>query len=87
MKHTIYILLFIILGVLASFLIHAAIEIPTLYLLTSDFETYGLGLSWNFWYTLHHVIAIFLLAGGIGIGFSQGKYWWRAIYVERRYRK
>ena len=84
-KQGIYISLFVLLGVLVSFLMHAGIEIPVIYLLVNDFATYSLGLTWDAWYTIHAVGSVVLLLLGLLVGFQQGRYWWRVIYVERRY--
>lgn len=84
MKRASYLFLFALLGAMAGFLVHAAIEIPVIYLLVSDFERYGLGLSWNSWETVHDIGAVFLLVFGALLGFLQGKKWWKVIYVERQ---
>ena len=84
-KKVVYLSLFIILGILLSFLIHAAIEIPVILLLIKDFDKYGLGLSWSQWYLIHYIGSIILLLLGIIVGYSKGKHWWRIIYVEKRF--
>ena len=87
LKRTIYIALFTLLGIVLSFIVHAALEIPIINLLVKDFDTYGLGFSWDTWYAIHGVIAILLfLIGAIG-GYTQGVHWWQVIYVEKRYPK
>ncbi len=85
-KKTLYISLFTLLGIIVSFLIHAFLEISILNLLIKDFRKYGLGLSWSNWYLIHHIGSLILLMGGIVLGYKQGKYWWRVIYVEHKYR-
>ncbi|TSC62077.1 MAG: hypothetical protein G01um101448_1210 [Parcubacteria group bacterium Gr01-1014_48] len=77
-----YLFLFTLLGVIVSFLVHAAIEIPVIDLLVKDFEKYGLGLTWRQWYSVHHIGSVLLLLLGIMGGFWQGKYWWRVMYIE-----
>lgn len=84
MKRIIYISLFTVLGIILSFLIHAAIEIPILWLFIKDFDQYGLGLSWQSWYLIHYIGSIVLLFIGIIFGYFQGKHWWKVIYIERR---
>lgn len=84
-KKIIYISLFIFLGIVASFLVHAAIEILAISLLVKDFERYGLGLSWRQWYAIHHIGSALLLFFGIAAGYWQGKYWWKIIYVDKKY--
>lgn len=84
-KKTIYISLFTFLGIILSFLVHGAIEIPVINLLVKDFDKYGLGLNWRQWYQVHYVGTIVLFLLGIIAGYLQGKHWWRVIYIERRY--
>lgn len=83
-KRVIYIAAFIVLGILLQQLVHAGVEIVVINLLVTDFERYGLGLSWNAWYLIHSVVGIGLLLGGIVFGWWQGVYWWRKIYIEKR---
>lgn len=82
MKKKIYIVAFILLGLLLQFLAHAAVEIWYIGLLVSDFPKYGLGFSWDFWLWVHHIGTVVLLAAGSFFGFWQGKYWWRRIYAD-----
>ena len=83
MKKVIYVILFVVLGIIVSFFVHALIEIPVIVLLVSDFEKWGLGLSWGAWETIHDVGAIILLILGIVYGFRQGKHWWKVIYNDK----
>lgn len=80
MKRKIYILAFVILGILLQFLIHALAEIWYIELLLRDFDKYGFGFGWNTWLMIHHTGAIILFIAGGLFGFLQGKYWWRKIY-------
>jgi len=82
MKKGFYISSFIFLGLLVQLLIHAALEEGYIFLLTSDFETYSLGLSWYGLKTVHAVFTALLIICGIGVGFWQGRYWWRKIYEK-----
>ena len=82
MKKKIYILLFVILGVLIQFLVHALLEIWYIGLLLEDFDRHSLGFSWEDWVVIHHVGSIALLFVGVAAGFQQGKFWWRKIYGE-----
>lgn len=84
-KRTIYIALFTLLGIIVSFLVHAGIEIPVLFLLVKDFDRYGLGFTWDQWYIIHHVGAALLFLLGMVGGFWQGRYWWEIIYVQKKY--
>ena len=82
MKRVSYITLFTLLGVLLSFLLHAVLEIPIIFLLVSDFEKWGMGLSWETWEIIHNVVTAILLALGAIIGFKQGKRWWNILYIQ-----
>ncbi|MBU4370236.1 hypothetical protein KKG58_05850, partial [Patescibacteria group bacterium] len=65
MKKAIYLIIFIILGLLFAFLIHALIEIWCINLLLKDFSKYSLGFSWSQLYLIHHIIsAILFIIGG-----------------------
>lgn len=83
MKKVTYITLFTLLGILLSFLVHALVEIPVIALLVSDFERWGLGLSWETWEMIHMVGGVVLLIGGIVIGFLQGRHWWGVLYETK----
>lgn len=82
MKKTAYIASFTFLGILLQLIIHGLVEVWYVGLLLKDFSRYGLGLSWNNWFLIHHIATVILLILGILFGFWQGKYWWRKIYEE-----
>lgn len=84
MKRIFYISSFTFLGVIVQFIIHTLIEIWYIDLLLSDFDRYGLGLSWSSWYLIHHILTALLFASGAGLGFWQGALWWKRIYIEHR---
>lgn len=84
MKRIIYITLFIILGILLQFLIHAGIEVWYIGLLTNNFSRYGFGFSWPQWFIIHHIATVILLVFGVWFGFWQGKYWWKRIYEKNK---
>jgi hypothetical protein len=84
MKKSIYISLFIVLGILISFLIHGLVEIWYIGFLLNDFPKYSLGFSWAQWFLIHNIGTAVLLAAGILFGFWQGKHWWRRIYEKRQ---
>jgi len=83
LKKRIYIILFTALGIIASFLVHAAFEIWYIDLLLSNFQKYSFGLGWPFWYSFHHIASAVLFALGALIGYAQGKYWWNVLYEKR----
>lgn len=86
-KKYIYIISFTVLGILVSFILHAAIEIPLLKLFQKDFIKYGFGLSWDIWYAIHSIGTIILFIAGAILGIWGGVHWWRVIYVEKKFRK
>ena len=87
MKKTVYIILFVLLGIEAQFLVHAFVEIWYINLLLRDFSIYGLGFTWRQWFLIHHVASAILLIAGIALGFWQGKYWWRRIYEKNNLKR
>ncbi|MFH0852198.1 MAG: prepilin-type N-terminal cleavage/methylation domain-containing protein [bacterium] len=86
MKKIVYIFFCVILGGLLSFILHGLIEIFVIVLLSNNFATYGLGLSWSDWFFIHTLGTIVLLAAGILGGYFLGQRWWQIIYVQKRYR-
>jgi prepilin-type N-terminal cleavage/methylation domain-containing protein len=86
MKKTFYILLATLLGILLSFILHGLIEMGVISLLTSNFETWSLGLSWADWFLIHVWASIILLLLGAAGGYFLGVRWWRIIYIEKRWR-
>lgn len=87
MKKKIYIIAFTILGILLQFLIHAGIEIWYIGLLLSDFQKYSFGFSWQQWFIIHHIGTVILFIAGASFGFWQGKFWWRKIYENPRFKQ
>jgi len=91
MKKSIYIGLFILLGILVQFFIHIVVEILYINLLINNFALFGLGLSWNAWFVIHIIWGIVLLVLGIStikrnaVAFNwQGVYWWKRIYEKAK---
>ncbi len=85
MKRAFYILCFTFLGFLLQLIAHALLESAVLALLLKDFERYGLGLSWNQWYAVHHTLTLAFLILGLALGYRWGLKWWQILYVEKRY--
>ncbi len=79
-KKYFYITMFVFLGVLASFVVHAGVEMAVIDLLVNDFERYNLGLSWNGWLTVHAVGSVLLLAIYAMTGLWLGKHFWEKKY-------
>lgn len=82
-KRSFYISVFIVLGILLQFLIHAVVEIWYIDLLIQDFSKYNLGLSWNQWFLAHHIGSFVLLIAGTLLGLWQGKFWWKKKYNNK----
>lgn len=84
-KRIVYRVAAISLGALLGFLLHALMELWYIPHLIADFDSYGLGLSWSQWFTVHRVLVLVLTGGGAALGVAWGSRWWRMIYVERRW--
>ena len=80
MKKSIYIISFIVLGILLQFILHALIEVIALNLLLDSSDVF-----WDKWYLLHGIFTVLLLVGGIVFGYFQGKKWWQILYVDKKY--
>ena len=85
MKKAFYIAMFTFLGFLLQLFVHAVVERWYISLLVGDFATYGFGLSWEQWFSIHYAATVILAAAGIAFGFWQGIYWWKRIYVLDRF--
>jgi len=88
MKRIAYIILWIVLGLELSFVAHAIIEMGYVSYSISrgiilDNHTF-LGYGYCF---LPTWLQSLLLILGIGGGYFAGQYFWRAIYIEKRYGK
>lgn len=82
-KRTIYITLFVFLGAMIGFLAHATAELFLIRQLLSDYDVWTAGLSWN-QILFGHGLFVFVTTGlGAYLGYSQGVFWWRKIYVEK----
>ena len=72
-KKMVYIVLFVLLGVLVQFLVHAIIEITYIKLLLTNYAVFGLGFEFATWFTVHTVFSVSLFILGTAVGFWQGK--------------
>jgi len=84
-KKAFYIFSCVILGILLSFILHALIVIPIIYVMIGDFEKYSFGLSWNELMIVHGIFTILLFVLGLVLGIYLGFKWWKYIYVDRKY--
>ena len=85
MKRYFYIGLFVFLGYLLSFLVHAGIEIPALALATRAVGDFGNNVIWQHWRVIHGTVGAFLSLGGLTLGWFLGRKFWQILYVEERY--
>ncbi len=79
-KKALYIVLFTFLGILVSLMFHGLIEIVSIFFLAKDFSRYGLGLTWDMWFTIHRLTALILFLLGFFGGYWQGRHWWGVLY-------
>lgn len=87
MKRIIYIIAFTVLGILFQFLVHALIETGYISVLELDFPRYSLGLTWSQLMIVHKIFTAVLFVAGAVFGYIQGKYWWKQLYILKRYKK
>lgn len=85
MKRIFYITSFTVLGLLLATLVHAAIEIPILSLITSDFARYQDSFLWRHWSAIHGIGGAVLWGAGVFGGVIAGRRFWQILYVEKRY--
>lgn len=85
MKKTIYIILSMVLGVMLSFLLHALIE----FFFLEYARAHSVYVNWNMDLgascSLPGIVQLAILLLGIIGGYTIGQYWWRIVYVEKRY--
>lgn len=84
LKKIIYVALFMFLGILASFILHAVAEIWYIGLLLVNFKKYSMGLSWANLYLAHYVFSFLFLFLGAILGYFEGLFWWKVIYRKKR---
>lgn len=86
LKKYFYIFLAAIGGGLLGFLFYALIELWYIPRLINNFPIYGLGFSWQTWFTIHKIFAIVAPLVGLSAGYLQGSKWWQYLYVEHKYK-
>ena len=84
MKKAFYIFAFMVLAFMTSMLVHAGLEIPALFIISSDYAAYGDSFVWRYWWLFHGVGGKALSIGGVILGYSLGQKFWRILYVEKR---
>ncbi|MFZ1626613.1 MAG: hypothetical protein WAT81_02295 [Candidatus Moraniibacteriota bacterium] len=85
MKKYFYIAAFMFLGFLVSMLVHAAVEIPILRIITADPATMAENYWWQHWGLWHGIGGRVLSVSFILFGFILGRKFWQILYVEKRY--
>ncbi|MFA6097156.1 MAG: hypothetical protein WC788_06015 [Candidatus Paceibacterota bacterium] len=83
LKKFVYVALFMLLGVLVGFIVHAVAEIWYAGLLILNFKKYGRGLSWVELYFAHQIISFLFVFLGAVSGYLQGLFWWKVVYGKR----
>ncbi len=84
-KKAAYLSASVLLGLLLQLIVHAVVEIIVIGRLVSDFEKYGLGMTWADWYAIHFIASVVLVIVGAAFGLWIGRRWWTMVYVERRH--
>ncbi|MDD4902152.1 MAG: hypothetical protein PHE24_03370 [Patescibacteria group bacterium] len=88
MKRIIYLISWVVLGLLLSFLAHAAIEIVYInYALAHSLALVNHGAFGHIFCVLPFWLQVSLPVLGIAGGFCAGVFFWRVIYIEKRYKK
>jgi hypothetical protein len=87
MKKKVYIILFMLAGLLFQFLLHAMIEMAYINILEFDFAKYSLGMGWDQLMTIHHVLTAVLAILGLAAGYMLGQYWWQVLYIDKKYKQ
>ena len=80
-KHAVYLVATTVLGILLSLIAHAVIETMVL----NYAQETGRRITWYGGCALHPAIQIGLLVAGAVGGFFLGRFWWRWVYVDRKW--
>jgi len=83
LKKNLYIALFVLLGLLLGFILHAIAEIWYIGLLILNFNKYSMGLSWTKLYFAYQISTFIFLFLGAFWGYFQGLFWWKIIYGKQ----
>lgn len=82
-KHAIYLVAASFLGVLLSNIVHAVMEINYLHRAAAN----NLTVRWYGGCALPWSVQVGLLVLGVIGGYVLGRWWWRVIYIEQRWRR
>jgi hypothetical protein len=86
-KRNIYVVLFTLFGVLFGLFVAGMAEVIYLKLLFKDFVTYSFGLSWEELDQFGQMFGLVLILVSGLWGYASGKFWWKQIYVLKKYRQ
>jgi hypothetical protein len=81
-KKSLYIFLSSMLGAMLFLILHRLIVIGYAFLIDSNYEKYGLGLSMLEWTALDYITLMLSLLLGAWYGVWLGIYWYRVVYEE-----
>ncbi len=84
-KRNVYVILFTIFGVLLGIFVAGMAQVIYLKLLLRDFVTYSFDLSWEELDQFGQVVGTVLVVACGLWGWASGKYWWKQIYVLKRF--
>ncbi len=84
-KRNLYIGLFTAFGILLGLFLTGMLQVIYIKLLLQDFITYSFGLTWEELDQFGQLVSgVMVLACGLW-GLASGKYWWKQIYVLKRF--
>jgi len=84
----VYIVAWVVLGVLLSFIVHAALEMSYIqYALSHDIIPLNQNALGYGYCALPVWLQTLLIIAGVVGGYFAGTYFWRIIYVEKRFKK
>ena len=86
-KRKLYIFLFTVLGLVFGFFVAELVQLVYLRLLLADFARYSFGLSWSDLGQFYYFFSVLVVAFTGFWGYAAGKFWWRQIYVLKKYDK
>ncbi|MBX4186691.1 MAG: hypothetical protein KW802_00295 [Candidatus Doudnabacteria bacterium] len=85
LKRNIYVFMFTLFGLLFGLFVASMTEVVYIKLLMQDFVTYSFGLTWDELNQFGFIFAAVLTVACGAWGYAAGKYWWKQIYVLKRY--
>ena len=83
-KRFIYVSGFTLLGLLVSIIVHVALELPLLRLVSSDPMAFADAWWWQRWDILRTLGSWLLLSAGAVWGYGAGRRYWKLIYIQKK---